>query len=196
MKTFRIVLVALLLSASLNVAAQTAKIKSIVIEAEYPFAHRAAIGGVNIAGTVGGEFNPGWDRCRPCAVNTQIPLSVSRTMENGSPIFITGGNMVIDGVQYNGVYGWLEMTYSVPNADLLLAYNSRKVLRFSRRGDADLRIKLWRNINEHPNGTPIFEQTMQMSCDSFLSVARYRNPNNTAYRHDTKSYQWSCALVE
>lgn len=187
-----------LFTASVFTQAQNAKITSLVIEPVYPSFNYVTIGGDGISSTpIIGEFNPRWETCRPCGVNTEIALSVNRTSNSGiGPIWINGiTNLVIDGTTYNYATGTLEMTYNVPAAKILKTDNRKKNLWFSRQGVADMHMKLWRNGNEYPNAPPIFDQTLQMNCTAYLNVSRYRRTENT-WLHDTKSYKWVCSAID
>lgn len=178
--------------------AQAPKITSLIITPTYPHTNTVEIDGENISSTpIGGEFNPGWERCKPCSVGTEIPLSVNRT-RNGSlgSIEIRGSTtLIINGVTYSWAVGWLEMIYNVPSVKLIKADN-RRTPRYAREGNADMRIKLWRSDNEFPNGTPILDQSLQMRCTAYISFWRYRNFSNTSWLYDTKSYQWICRAVD
>ncbi len=180
--------------------AQNAKITSLVIEPIFPSYNTVTIGGYNISSTpIFGEFNPRWETCRACSVNTEISLSVYRNNNSDSlgPIGINGSTtLTIDGVIYDFATGWLEMTFTVPPAKILLTDKRKKNLRFSRQGVANMHIKLWRNGNDYPNAPAIFEQSLQMNCTAYLNVARYRNSNGNGWLHDTQSYQWNCTAVD
>jgi hypothetical protein len=192
MKGFQIVL--LIFVAVVGVSAQNAKVKSLIIDTQYPYYLHGNFQGENISGSIGGEFNSYFDRCRPCRVNTIIPLSVNRTGDN--PIEINGGNVTIGDILYNGTPGRLEMLYDVPPATILLADNSRRRRRFSRQGTADIRLRLWRNQNEYPNTPPIFDQTLKMNCTAYTSVSRYWNTNYKYYLHDLSQYEWHCTAID
>lgn len=190
--------VCFLFAATAFTQAQNAKITSLVIEPVYPSFNYVTIGGNGISSTpIFGEFNPRWETCRPCGVNTEIGLSVNRTSSSGiGPIWINGTtDLVIDGTTYNFATGTLEMIYDVPAAKILKADNRKKSLWFSRQGVADMHIKLWRNGNDYPNAPPIFEQTLQMNCMAYLNVSRYRRTENT-WLHDTQSYKWQCTAID
>jgi len=178
--------------------AQNAKITSLIMEPIFPVQNFITLDGNGISSTpIGGEFNPRWESCKPCGVNTEISLSVNRTSNGGlGYIYINGGtNLVIDGTTYNFATGFLEMTYNVPAAKILKTDNRKRSLWYSREGVADIHIKLWRNNNDFPNAQPIFEQTLQMNCKSFLKVSRYRRTENT-WQHDTQSYKWVCTAID
>ena len=183
---------------TVSVTAQTPKITSLVVEPLFPHYNYVTLQGENISSTpIIGEFNPGWQVCRPCSVGTEIPLSVNRTRNaNLGAIYINGStNLVIGGVPYSFAVGWLDMTYNVPSARIIKG-DQRKRLSFAREAEANMRITLWRNGNEFPNATPILDQTLTMHCTAHLSLIRYRNSVGTSWLYDTKSYKWICTAID